>query len=397
MIEKAYTYKAKTPKGKIISGVVYAPSYPLAFNKLKRAGFTPLEAKLNVSDTVNAIGQKDFLTPELARLYQTLGRRLNNGKSILDGLEGSVEYLADPKLKQAAMLMRQSIADGQTTSEAMLNAGFPKRDAMVIRATEESGRTGATFLALSAELKRTDALRRGMAAIFRMPKIMGIMMLVLMYGALVGIAPETMKFFEKTGIKMKMNAFTDFYFELAKVVNENVFISTVIYLSIPLGLIYLHRIGLTRSLLDKMKRVRDVSVKSDHVTLWASFNLMYDASVPVKEVCRMVAKSAKREDSTLSFNRMAKLIEGGQSLEEAIGKVGFPDFVVAQVKSATSSGDIVMGLNEMVTNLDEDVNTSMQILQENAKVWSILVSGVGITLLFFMSYFPILSSVLSNI
>lgn len=397
MFEKAYNYKAKTPKGKIISGIVYAQSYPLAFNKLKRAGFTPLEAKLSFNDTVNAIGQKDFIVPELARLYQTLGRRLNNGKSILDGLEGSVEYLADPKLKQAAMLMRQSIADGQTTSEAMLNAGFPKRDAMVIRATEESGRTGATFLALSAELKRTDSLRKGMAAIFRMPKIMAVMMLIFMYGALVGIAPETLKFFEKTGLKMKMNAFTDFYFELAKVVNENVLISTVIYLSIPLTCIYLHRIGLTRAILDRLKRVRDVSIKSDHVTLWSSFNLMYDASVPVKEVCRMVAKSAKRDDSAMSFNRMAKLIEGGQSLEESVGKVNFPDFIVGQVKSATSSGDIVLGLNEMVTNLDEDVNTSMQILQENAKVWSILVSAVGILILFGFSYFPILSSVLSNI
>lgn len=394
-MEKAYKYSARTPKGKIVQGIVYSESYPLAFAKLKRASFTPLEVNLDWKNTIESVGQDGFNAGELSRLYQTLGRRMNKGKNMLDGLEGAVEYLRDPRLKQAAMLMRSAITEGQTSSEAMLNSGFPERDAMVIRSTEEAGKTGNTFISLAAEIKRMEGLRKSVKQIVRMPLMIAVLMVIIIYGSLVGIAPQTIKFLSQTGLKIELSAFNQMYFELAKFFGSNMVLASVMYFTIPVGFYMAYRAGWIGKMLDRIKLIRDISMKTDQAALWNSFAIMYDASVPIKEACRMAARAARRDDNKIAFNRVARLVEGGQSLDEAVGKVDFPEYITSQISSAVSSGDIAPAIFEMVGNLEEDLNAGMEVLKENAKMASTLILAVGVLLVFFLSYYPLLSTIMS--
>lgn len=379
----------------MLTGIIYAENRALGWSKLKRNGFTPVKLELDISHTVSGIVSSDFNQQELARFYQTLGRRINNGKSLIDGLTAAAEYVTDPRLKQAILVMKQATTDGQNEFQAMSNAGFPYRDAMVIRSTSQAGKTGEAFLSLSNEIERVHNLRKSVAQIFRMPIMMAFMMYVFFYGALKWVAPMTMKFLANINMNLKMNAFNQAYFEFAKMFNENIFTSTAIYAAIPVGAVFLVRSEWFKKALDRFRRLRDISVKSDQAALWNSFAMLYDAAIPVKEACRILADAAKRMDSKMAFLKLGKLVESGRAIEDAIQVAGFPTFVVSGVRASDSGGDLVEGLRDMVRNLEEDVFSMTEILKENVKIFAILAVATGVTLIFFVTYYPIISSVLS--
>jgi len=393
----AFNYTAKTSRGKLMTGTVYAPNKVLGYARLKKNGFKPLTVELNLAESVRNLVSGQFNAKELARFYNTVGRRMNNGKPLVEGLEAAVEYISDPKLKQAIHVMRQATLDGQNEHQAMGAAGFPTRDALVIRATSEAGKTGQTFLSLAAELTRVEALRSSVAAIFRMPIIMAFMMYALFYGAIVGVAPMTMKFLKQTNLKMNLNAFTQGYFDFAVMFNSNIVLGTVAYAIVPVGVILGIRSQAFKNGLDYIKRLRDISVKADMAALWNSFGLLYDAAIPVKEACRIIADAAKRPDSRQAFVKLGRQVEAGRPIEDAIQNCGFPSFIVSGVRSSASGGALLEGLQDMVKNLEEDVLTMTDMLTENVKITATLMVAVGVALIFFVTYYPIVASVLSNV
>lgn len=396
-MEIAYNYTAKTARGQKISGVVHAPSKPLAFSRLKKGGFIPIKVEFSLGQTISGWFHPNFNAAELSRLYVTVGRRLNNGKSLVEGLEAASEYIQDARLRQAVMLMRQSVLDGQSEFQAMQTAGFPRRDCLVIRSTAEAGKTGESFLSLGDEISRVEALRKSVASTFRVPAIMGVFMVLFVWAAIMFIAPATLSFLKQTGLRMNFSPLLAHYFDFVKLFHIQSTISSILYFAAFGGVAYFLKSKTFKKMLDRIKTLRTLSVKSDHAALWNSFSLLYDAAVPAREAASIVGDSAHREDSKLAFQRMAKMVESGRSLEEASAAAGFPTFVVSGVSSAASGGDMVAGLNDMSRNLEEDVRVLTGLLQENAKIASILAMGVGVLIVFVFTYYPMIASVMSNV
>lgn len=393
----AYKYSAKSSRGHVIRGTAYAPNKALAYSKLKKGGFLPLKVEFDLGGSLGGLFRPDFNKGELSRFYTTLGRRLKNGKGIVDGLDAATEYLTDQRLKQAVMMMRQAILDGQDEYSAMTTAGFPRRDALVVRSTSETGKTGESFLSLGDEIARNEALRRSVASTFRMPLIMGVFMVLFIWAAVMFIAPATLAFLKQTGLRLNFSPLITAYFDFVHLFHKQSIVSSFLYFSFFGGLIYFVRSDSFKKMLDRIGTLRMLSIKSDHAALWNSFCLLYDAAVPAKEAAVIVGDSAKRTDSRTAFLRMGKLVESGRSLEEATIAAGFPKFVVSGVSSAASSGDMVAGLTDMVRNLEEDVRVLTGLLQENAKIFSVLAMGGGVLLVFVFTYYPMLASVMSNL
>lgn len=396
-MDYAYTYKANNSSGKYMTGVIYAPSQLAAYTTLKKGGFVPKSVAFNLGETIKGSLKRGFNKSELARFYITLGRRLKNGKATGEGLEAAVEYIRDQRLRQSVVIMRQAIADGQNEHTAMQTASFPSRDCLVISSTAETGKTGETFLSLGEELQRSEAMRRAVASTFRMPIILSVFMVVFIWAALMFIAPSTLAFLKQTGLKLNFSPLIAGYFDFVRLFHKQAIISSIIYFGFFIACALGLRSQAFKRFLDNFATMRNLSIKSDHAMLWNSFLLLFNAAVPIKEAARIVGASANRQDSRDAFTKMGKLIEGGRSIEDAARVSGFPDFIVSRVNSAVSSGDTADGLQDMVTDLEEDVQILTGILQENAKVASIIGMGFGILLVFTMTYYPMIASVMSNL
>lgn len=396
-MELAYLYHARGSHDQSISGVVYAPNRALGFARLKRAGFAPSRLSFSFVHTIRAWLHKDFNRTELARFYNTVGRRMQNGKPMVEGLEAASEYVADPRLRQAVMVMKQAILDGRSEFEAMSLSGFPRRDAMMVRSTAEAGKTASSFQSLSREITRIESLRKSVASIFRMPKLMALLMAGFIWAALTFIAPMTLSFLKQTNLRLNFNAFLSAYFDFVRMYGQAPWLNSALYLAALAALVWLLRRPFFRRQLDRIPILLTISTKADQASLWNSFLLLYDAAIPAKEAARVVAEAANRPDSRAAFQRLGKMVEAGRSLDEAVSTAGFPPYVVSGVRSAVSGGDVVAGLSDMVSSLEEDVAVLTDILKEHVSLYATLGVAVGVLVVFTLTYYPMLASVLSNL
>ena len=380
-----------------MEGVIYARNRSLAFSKLKKNGFTPLNINFSLEGTIRNVISSEFNQPELSRFYSTIGRRITNNRSILEGLDSALEFIVDPRLRQAIMVMRQAAQDGQTEKESMITAEFPARDAMIISAASRSGNTGDAFMSLAKEIAQAYSMRKAIAQIFRMPIIMAFLMYGFFYGALVWVAPMTIKFLQNLSVKSNMSAFNKAYFAFAQTFNDNLILSSMAYFAVPVLIVLLVKSQAFSNLKDNVKNFKAISQKSDEAILWNSYALLYDAATSAREACLILANAAKREDSKLAFQKLGRYLDSGRTLDESVKPAGFPDFIIRGVKSAVSSGNIVEGIRDFVKNLDEDVLTLTETLQTNVKTAATLLVASGVALIFFVTYYPIVSSVLSSL
>lgn len=403
-MERAYKYTAKNSRSQVVDGTIYAKNRPLAIARLKRGGFRPIRTELSIGKTIGGVFSTKIDSGELARLYLTLGRRMSNGKSLSDGLEAAIDYVNDSRLRQAVMMARQSMIDGNPEHKALADAGFPRRDCLALKSTADAGKSASTFMSLGEEIQRNNALSRSLTSTFRIPKIMSVFMLLFIWAAIVFMAPMTLTFLKKTGLKLNFSPFIAAYFQFVQTFNGGLprnltqtIISSCIYFGSFFAAAYFITTQTFKDLLDKVKLIRTLSVKSDHAALWNSFVLLYDAAIPAKEAAHIVGDSAKRLDSKLSFHKMAKMLDAGRTLDDAVSNAGFPPIVMSGIKAAVSSGTIVQGVTEMSKNLEEDVQVMSGLLQENVKLLSVLFVGMGLLLVFVMTYYPMMASVMSNL
>lgn len=396
-MEYAYTYRAKNAANKIVKGIVYAPNKPLGFARLTRNGLQPIELSFNTTESISNAFRSEFPPKELSRFYATLGRRVKNGKSMQEGLEASVDYVKDNKLRMSILVMKQKLADGSPVHIAMESAGFPTRDSLALKTAAAGASIGDQFIGLAKEINRVTSLRNSITSIFRMPLIMIFIMYIFLYFAITKAAPMTVAFLKETHLKIKLPLFNQLYFDFAKFFNDNIGVTFFIYWSIPVLLYYAVKSTWFKTLINKIPLVRNMSVKADMAALWTSFGILYNANAPIKESCRIVAAAAKREDSKRAFNEMAALINTGQSLGDAVMKAGFPEDIKRNVYACATSGNMVEGLNELAADLEEDVEVLTSFLQDNIKLLSMFVMALGLLILFYVTYFPIVSSVMSNL
>lgn len=372
-MELAYKFVATNSLGNQISGVVYAESMDFAWVKLRRANLTPRETKFDLVSTVNGLGQKGFNKRDLSRFYDTLGKRIDNGRPLPEGFESAGTFVSDPKLRQAIMIVAQSVNDGNRLSEAMRSAGFPYRDAMAIRAAEESGKQGKAFIDMAADVDRKAKLEGQLRAMLMMPQAMLAFLYVASFLGIWLFAPKMEGFLNNIkGTKFNIkDPFQDFYFATSHWVNDNLIISFAIWAAIPALLFWAIKNGHHEKILDKVKALKMINEKSDMSSTWTAFALLYDAGIPPYECAAVVRPSSARESSREMWLQLEKAFLAGLTVGAAVEKAAFPDYIVAGIKAADSSGaplpEEIQGLTK---NLEEDVTVLTKRFQAQAELWS---------------------------
>lgn len=372
-MEVAYKYTATNSLGNMVSGIVYAESQDFAWIKLRRASLNAREVKFDLVSTINGLSKKGFDKRDLSRFYDTLGKRIINGRSLAEGFESAGAFVSDPRLRQAIMMVSQSVSDGNKLSDAMRTAGFSYRDSMAIRAAEESGKQGAAFISMAEEVDRKAKLEHQLNAMLMMPKLMMGFLYVAAFLGVWKFAPKMEKFLSNLqGTKLKINdPFQDFYFAASHWVSANLIVALAIWLAIPATLFWLVKTGRHEKLLDKVRNLKLINEKSDMASTWTAFALLYDAGVPPYECSRIVRPSAAREATREMWRLLEKAFLSGLPVGQAVERAGFPLYIVSAIKAADSSGSsLPEEIQGMAKNLEEDVTVLTKRFQAQAELWS---------------------------
>lgn len=393
-MENAYSYSALNGVDVQVRGMVYAETEDIAYKKLKKAGFRPQKLQLNLPGTLSGLISSEFNLRELAMFYDTIGKRILSGRPLGEGLESAASFVLDSRLRQASFLTAQSVSDGTPMSAAMKTAGFPVRDAMAIRAAEDSGRQGESFVAMGKDVARRADLSRKMKVMFGMPLIMMTAMYAGIYASSLFLIPKIQGFVKNLGpvAERAMDSpLQQGMFTLSRWVQSSVPVSLFLWCLPPVLLFMAFKKGYIAKVADFLPVWREISEKSDMAGTWTTFGMLYEAGVTPFEAAKTVRPSANREGTKVMFNRLEKSFYAGHSIGESSRRSDFPPYIITSMKAAESSGfplpDEIRGMCE---RLHQDVDILTSRFQKIMELWSAIALGVMIIAFFASTIGPLM-------
>ncbi len=385
-----------------IQGMVQASSEVYALARVKRMGFKRPQVRVNAMQTLSSgfgwIVRSDFDLRDKARLYETLGKRLQRDGSLLAALESAQEYLQDGRLKGAVAILAAQVNDGQPLHASMQTAGFSLRDSMVVRALSESGNAYQAFTDLAAEARTRYQRDTALSSALRMPILMMIGLYLALPAFFLGLGPKIIKFFKRLGTQnTNIPDSIKTIYGLVDWVNGNVQIAALIYIALGLGAIALWKSSIWSTLALKIKAFRDLSLKSEHAAIWSVYGLMYAAGIPGQDICTVLKPATQLKSTAEALARMSKRLAAGSDDRDAVQSAGFPKFVVAGYRAARDSGSLSDGLKSFTAMLNEDI----ELLTAQTKAWlqlmSLVIMAFAVLGIFYVVYYPIAGPVLNSL
>ena len=398
-----FTAQASNAGGKRkIQGMVQARSEGYALGRVKRMGFKRPQVRVNAMQTLSSgfgwIVHSDFDLRDKARLYETLGKRLQRDGSLLAALDSAQEYLQDGRLKGAVAILAAQVNDGQPLHAAMQTAGFSLRDSMVVRALSESGNAHQAFTDLAAEARTRYQRDTALSSALRMPILMMLVLYLALPAFFLGLGPKIIKFFKRLGTQnTNIPDSIKIIYGLVDWVNANVQIAALIYIAMGLGAIALWKSSIWSTLALKIKAFRDLSLKSEHASIWSVYGLMYAAGIPGQDICTVLKPATQLRSTSEALARMSKRLAAGSDDRDAVQSAGFPKFVVAGYRAARDSGSLSDGLKSFSAMLNEDI----ELLTAQTKAWlqlmSLVIMAFAVLGIFYVVYYPIAGPVLNSL
>lgn len=397
-MEFVYRYAARGRTGRTVEGVVFASGEMDARERLRQVGNDPFELKLDISATLGAITQREFNLRELSRFYGVISKRLERGHgNLVQGLVQAQDFITDPRLLTAISMMRESVNDGARMSEAMRMAGFSEKDASAVASLETVGKLPEALASLAREANRDFQLKSNLASVARTPKFFFVLFFTLLYGILVFVAPRMEKFFSQlTGVELP--AFAKTFYAFAGVFNAHLLVSSLVYLATGVGFFIFVHSQIFKSFLYRVPAFNKLSERADLGSLWGSFALLIYAGQNLPRSADMLAGAASRPDNRQRFETLSYFMRTGMPLDQAVSNAEFPPYIVNAVAAAQAGGgDVSEGLRQLSIELMEDVVVLSERVGEFVKHGMLIVMSFAVLLFFMLTYYPVLSSVMSQL
>ena len=399
-MQKVYRYTAKNRLGHIIEGALFAPDRDSADRALRRLDAKVIDLAVSWTDTINTMNRKSFDLRELAQVYSTLGRRIENGTEIPTALRETAEFVLDVRLKIALGMAEAQAAAGQPLGNALAASGFPSRDCAMVLAMQRAGGLGPVLLSLSHDYRRLASMQNKLRSLIFEPAFFFGLAYILVWAAAVFAIPRIQHFFAQLPNAHLPHWVSALYAAIA-VFDAHVVVGTIIYLVAAVGLILFIRSAMFAALLDHVPIVRALSERADHAVLWSTFATMYDAAITHHEIARLLSAAATRDDNRAAFIRMHRILQSGQvGLAQAAQRVGFPPYIASATTRALSAGDassIVDELRILADNLSEDVEVlTTRVAKTTDIVLKMAMGGVLLSVAM-VTVIPMVLSTLSQV
>lgn len=393
-----YRFTATTARQRKVSALIASESLDYAYYAIRQMGFSQPSVQLDPVETVKELVGAKIDSRELARFYTTLGERLANGGGLLEQLEDASDYLLDGRLKSAVAIFAAGVEEGRPPGAAMRAAGFDARDAMVVGARAQAGHLPDALLDLGREVEDRHELGAQIKSVFRGVKITLGLMYAFVPAEIGFVAPSMTRLFSATlGLGQQMPGYAQTFYRFAAWCNAHATVAITAYVALPLILFALAKRPWVMALVQRIKPVQRLTETLEHASLWATYAVMYSAGIAPEDIFSTLAPTVRREATQIALLRAAKATSAGTDLATAVANAGFSTRVVANFRSATRSGEPAKGLQQFTKHLKSDAKLMTQRLQQNANLASLGLTTGLVFVMFMLTYYPSIATMLHSL
>ena len=367
-----FKYKAVANNGQIMQGVVDAPSYKVAIEKLQHSGHLPISAEeikgktqfslSHLTDLLkrDKVSQHDLviLTSELATLLQA-GLPLDNALKTLANLSTSVP------LKNLIEGIHERVQGGIALSDALAEHGdvFNRLYINMIRAGEVSGSLELTVSRLADYLERSAALRSSVITALIYPAILLLVLVISLFVLMSFVVPQFIPLFEDVGQALPF--MTEVVFALSGFFNQFWWLLVAVCVfAIWFG---------DKQLSDKTKRLRfdewclslpylgELLKEIEMARFSRTLGTALGNGVPLLTGIRLVRDVVSNRVIGNVMDKVISSLEQGQGMTRPMKESSVcPVLAVQLIEVGEETGQLESMLNKIANIYDQQVQTSIK-------------------------------------
>jgi len=178
-VSTTYRYRAATPDGRVVDGVLEAASPLAAIDALRQQTLVPVSVEPTTRDKPGG-ASVGWLTPgrrddALAAATRTIATLLAGGATLDRALRFAAEHAGTPALSEALQGVRADVQRGATLASALheRQATFGAFAAAIVRSGEEGGSLDEALSLLADQVERSRELRAQLRTALWYPALLG--------------------------------------------------------------------------------------------------------------------------------------------------------------------------------------------------------------------------------
>ncbi len=370
-----YTYKAISPAGTEVAGVVRADSLEAAQNILVSQGFIPSSVRAGSAGAGQGLSQRLNLwlarvkTPDLiifTKQFRTLFKAGINMIELLEVLEQQTENL---RLKNAAATMGQDIRAGASLTDTFKKHPkiFSPLYCSMIQAGESSGHLVEVLERLIYLLQHEHKIRSDIKSALQYPVLVLVALTGAFFFLLTFVIPRFVRIFENARIDLplptRINIMLYNWLIVYWPISLSIFIVTIValrfYIKTESG-----RYNLDYLLL-KMPVLGTVFQKGAMSRFASIFSILQASGVSVLNAFSILSGVIGNSVIAREFNRIQEQLKEGRGISAPLKSAKFfTPMVINMVAIGEESGNLDQMLNEVSVHYDDEVSYSVSRMSE---------------------------------
>jgi len=357
-----FSYRATTPDGQILEGVIEAADEPAAINRLKNSGIIPLKIAASSEGTKRKFtlrsskGDMLTFTTELSALLSAglpIDRSLNMLADITEGKE----------MKGVIQSILKSIREGSSFSDALQKHPrvFSKLYVNMIRAGEVGGVLDIVLDKLNEFLESSRELKEHVFSAMIYPAILlitgGFSIIIL----LVYVLPKFSIIFSEMGTSLPLPTLA-----LIKFSNIMKAYWWIILLSAVTGWLAFRNYmrsadGRYRWDAFKLRLMGDVIIKLETARFTRTLGTLLKSGVPLLQALKNAKDIINNQIIALTIDAVAKGAKEGKGIAGPLSKANvFPPLALSMIKVGEETGQLDTMLLKVASTYEKSLKTAMK-------------------------------------
>jgi len=342
-----FRYRALAENGKIVSGLITAPSLTEVARRIDYLRLVPIDAIIESSarPSLNFKFSPRIRAEDVTIFTLDLALLLKAGAQ----LERALELLSNDsdigRLRSIVQAVRSSILAGETFADALAHHPnqFTAMYIALVRVGELSGTLEKILQILASDRKRAEKLRRKVADALRYPAFLLAAALCVLTFFLMFVLPQFGAVLHDFGAKIDPVAGTFLQLSEFMIAQKGV-IATAIAILLAVGLLLIRQANVRAAVIARLVRLPIVrTIVRLHLTAKFCRNLevLLSAGVPLTTSLRILADMMATWGDGAGWTRIVERVRQGGKLSESIEESGsLPAMAVRVLRLGEETGQL---------------------------------------------------------
>jgi type IV pilus assembly protein PilC len=391
-----FSYKAKTPDGRVIDGQIDIENENALIQRLKSQKLTLVSAtKTGGLAALLKMGPK-VKTEQISIFARQFSTMISAGLPVLQSLNILVEQTEDKVFKNILTKVRDDIGSGANLSDAM--SKFPTVfDALfcnMIKAGELSGALDQILDRLATYLEKAEALKQKIKGAMMYPITISVIAIAIVILLMVKVIPTFKIVFE--GFGGGLPAPTKVLIDISEYEQKWALVQVGFLVAVGFIFSIVKRTQKGGFIIDKyllkLPVFGDLIKKSTVARFSRTLGTLLKSGVQILDALETVARSAGNKVVEKALMDTRNAVREGQSLTEPLKTTGlFPSMVIQMVSVGEETGKLDDMLLRMSDFYDQEVDVAVDGLMSMLEPMIMAFLGVVVGAIVVAMYLPMFS------